>query len=88
MRNIRTNPQAGLDDHTKKRRRGQSLVEFALILPILLTLTGAAIDVEGAPDKVIRGYFVSPVNAEELVVSQGGGTSELNTGVTPIKLTN
>src|SRR5436190_2708967 len=45
MRNIRTNPQAGLDDHTKKRRRGQSLVEFALILPILLTLTGAAIDV-------------------------------------------
>jgi len=27
------------------RRRGQSLVEFALILPILLTLTGAAIDV-------------------------------------------
>jgi Flp pilus assembly protein TadG len=26
-------------------RRGQSLVEFALILPILLTLTGAAIDV-------------------------------------------
>jgi len=25
-------------------RRGQSLVEFALILPVLLTLTGAAID--------------------------------------------
>jgi Flp pilus assembly protein TadG len=30
--------------HTIRRRRGQSLVEFALILPILLTLTGAAID--------------------------------------------
>jgi hypothetical protein len=46
------------------------------------------IDIEGAPDKVIRGYFVSPVNADELVVSLGGGTSQLNTGVTPIKLTN
>jgi Flp pilus assembly protein TadG len=55
-------------------------------------LTGWAyfhlIDIEGAPDKVIRGYFVSPVNAEQLVVSFGGGTSELNTGVTPIKLIN
>jgi len=30
--------------HATARRRGQSLVEFALILPILLTLTGAAID--------------------------------------------
>jgi Flp pilus assembly protein TadG len=46
------------------------------------------VDVEGAPDKVIRGYFVSPVNAEKLVVSQGGGTSLLDTGVMPIKLTN
>lgn len=46
------------------------------------------IDVEGSPDKVIRGYFVSPVNAEKLVVSQGGGTSLLDTGVMPIKLTN
>jgi Flp pilus assembly protein TadG len=27
------------------RRRGQSLVEFALILPILLTLVGAAVDI-------------------------------------------
>ena len=27
------------------RRRGQSLVEFALILPILLTMVGAAIDI-------------------------------------------
>jgi hypothetical protein len=55
-------------------------------------LTGWAyfhlVDVEGAPDKVIRGYFVSPVNAEKLVVTQGGGTSLLDTGVMPIKLTN
>ena len=27
------------------RKRGQSLVEFALILPILLTMVGAAIDI-------------------------------------------
>lgn len=30
---------------TTSRHRGQSLVEFALILPILLTLVGAAIDI-------------------------------------------
>jgi Flp pilus assembly protein TadG len=31
--------------HHDRRSLGQSLVEFALILPILLTLTGAAIDI-------------------------------------------
>jgi Flp pilus assembly protein TadG len=31
--------------HRDRRSLGQSLVEFALILPILLTLTGAAIDI-------------------------------------------
>jgi Flp pilus assembly protein TadG len=31
--------------HHDQRSLGQSLVEFALILPILLTLTGAAIDI-------------------------------------------
>jgi hypothetical protein len=46
------------------------------------------VSIEGAPDKVIRGYFVSPVNADKLVVKQGGGTSNLDTGVMPIKLTN
>jgi Flp pilus assembly protein TadG len=46
------------------------------------------VDVEGSPDKVIRGYFVSPVNADKLVVKQGNGTSLLDTGVMPIKLTN
>lgn len=46
------------------------------------------VNVEGAPDKVIRGYFVSPVNAEKLVVAPGGGTSLLDTGVMPIRLTN
>jgi hypothetical protein len=44
--------------------------------------------IEGSPDKVIRGYFVSPVNADKLVVKQGEGTSMLDTGVMPIKLTN
>ena len=44
--------------------------------------------VDGSPDKVIRGYFVSPVNADKLVVKQGEGTSMLDTGVMPIKLTN
>lgn len=33
------------NDEKQRRSLGQSLVEFALILPILLTLTGAAIDV-------------------------------------------
>jgi Flp pilus assembly protein TadG len=46
------------------------------------------VDIEGAPDKVIRGYFVSPVNAGQLVVKQGGGTSELDTGSLNIRLTN
>ncbi len=46
------------------------------------------VNIEGAPDKVIRGYFVSPVNAEKLVVSQGGGTSLLETGSMQIRLTN
>jgi Flp pilus assembly protein TadG len=45
MLKILSSPRAELVDQTKKRRRGQSLVEFALILPILMTLTGAAIDV-------------------------------------------
>ena len=44
--------------------------------------------VEGASDKVVRGYFVSPVNAEQLVVTPTGGTASLETGVYTIKLTN
>jgi Flp pilus assembly protein TadG len=43
------------------------------------------VSVEGAPDKVIRGYFVSPVNAAEFVVGPGGN-STLNTGVYILKL--
>lgn len=39
------------------------------------------LSVEGASEKVIRGYFVSPVNATQLVVSPTGGDSQLNTGV-------
>jgi Flp pilus assembly protein TadG len=39
------------------------------------------LDVEGAPDKVIRGYFVSPVNAAEFVVCPSCAQSQLNTGV-------
>jgi Flp pilus assembly protein TadG len=38
-------PRAAIRRYMRTYRRGQSLVEFALILPILLTLTGAAIDV-------------------------------------------
>ena len=44
------------------------------------------LDVEGAPDKVIRGYFVSPVNASKLVVTPTGGTAQLNTGTFKINL--
>ena len=42
-----------------------------------------------APDKVISGYFVSPVNGEELVVN-GGHTraATLFTGAYSVRLTN
>jgi len=46
------------------------------------------LDVEGAPDKVIRGYFVSPINATKLVVSPTGGDPSLLTGAYNIKLVN
>lgn len=39
------------------------------------------LSVEGSSEKTIRGYFVSPVNATQLVVSPTGGDSQLNTGV-------
>ena len=44
------------------------------------------LSVEGAPDKVIRGYFVSPVNATEFIVDLNGGNPTLNTGVYRLKL--
>ena len=43
---------------------------------------------EGGSDKVIRGYFVSPINAEQLIVNPTGGTASLETGVYTIKLTD
>lgn len=39
------------------------------------------LSVEGSSEKTIRGYFVSPVNATQLVVSPSGGDAELPTGV-------
>jgi Flp pilus assembly protein TadG len=45
MLSIPHRPSAAVRRHIATRSRGQSLVEFALILPILLTLTGVAIDV-------------------------------------------
>ena len=39
------------------------------------------VDVDGAPEKVIIGYFVSPVNAAEFVVDPLGANPTLNTGV-------
>ncbi len=39
------------------------------------------LSVEGGSEKVIRGYFVSPVNAAQLVVSPTGGDASLLTGV-------
>jgi Flp pilus assembly protein TadG len=41
---------------------------------------------EGNNDKVIRGYFVSPINADQLVVVNGAEDASLNTGVMTIKL--
>jgi hypothetical protein len=46
------------------------------------------VDVEGAPDKVIRGFFVSPVNATKLVVDPTKGDPSLKTGVYRIALVN
>ena len=44
------------------------------------------LSVEGASEKVIRGFFVSPVNAAQLVVSPTGGDAELLTGVNVLHL--
>ena len=44
------------------------------------------VDVEGAPDKVIRGYFLSGYNGEDLVVSPTGGDPVLPTGSFKIQL--
>jgi Flp pilus assembly protein TadG len=45
MLSILRSPRRAIRRSSRANGRGQSLVEFALILPILLTLTGAAIDV-------------------------------------------
>jgi len=42
--------------------------------------------VEGSPDKVIRGYFVSPVNAAVFIVDPNGGNPTLDTGVRKLAL--
>jgi Flp pilus assembly protein TadG len=44
--------------------------------------------IEGAPDKVIKGYFVAPYVGEELVVNNGHGSGSLDTGAYLIRLTN
>jgi Flp pilus assembly protein TadG len=44
------------------------------------------LSIEGSPDRVIRGYFVSPVNATQLIVSPTGGTPGLQTGAYTLKL--
>jgi hypothetical protein len=43
---------------------------------------------EGGSDKVITGYFVSPVNGEELVVNGGHTNGTLFTGAYSVRLTN
>jgi Putative Flp pilus-assembly TadE/G-like len=42
--------------------------------------------VDGSPDKVIRGYFVSPVNAAVFIVDPNGGNPTLDTGVRKLAL--
>ncbi len=42
--------------------------------------------VQGGSDKVISGYFVSPVNADQLVVNPTHSASQLGTGVYIVKL--
>jgi hypothetical protein len=53
------------------------LVGFALF-----RLTG----VEGGSEKVIRGYFISPVNASDFTFVPGGGSGSITTGVAVIRL--
>jgi Flp pilus assembly protein TadG len=71
--------------------------KVGLMFPVpIVTDDGAAvgwayfklISVEGAPDKVITGYFVSPVNGEELVVNGGHTNGTLFTGAYSVRLTN
>ena len=44
------------------------------------------ISIEGHPDRVIKGYFVSPVNGEELVVNGGHRNGTLFTGAYSVRL--
>ena len=46
------------------------------------------VSAEGSSDKVITGYFVSPVNGEELVVNGGHKSGSLFTGAYSVRLTN
>lgn len=44
--------------------------------------------VEGASEKVVRGYFVSPINAEDMTINPTAPGATLDTGVYVVKLTN
>jgi Tfp pilus assembly protein PilX len=44
------------------------------------------LSVEGASDKVIRGYFISPVNGADLEWSPTGGDATLPTGINMLRL--
>ena len=44
------------------------------------------ISVEGGTDKVIRGYFVSPVRGAELVYNPDKGDATLPTGAVLLRL--
>ena len=46
------------------------------------------ISIEGAPDKVIKGYFVAPYVGEEMVVNNSHATGTLNTGAYSLALKN
>jgi Flp pilus assembly protein TadG len=46
------------------------------------------ISIEGAPDKVIKGYFVAPFVGKEMVVNNGHATGTLNTGAYSLGLTD
>lgn len=46
------------------------------------------LSVEGASQKVITGYFVSPVNADQLAVNPNAPAATLETGTYSVKLTN
>jgi hypothetical protein len=76
---------ARLRRHFSSRTRGQSFVEFALVLPLFLLFLAATLDL-GRVFYANITHFVSPVNAAVFIVDPNGGNPTLDTGVRKLAL--